>query len=150
MRKNNNRLIGLTVLAVVIMHILAENNLLAAGWSRVLDTAASLLVVAIAYIALGKHANVSILSGSRRELAGRHQDLPRPRGWSGGDRCQPHQYHGWRRYLPAGRLAGGGPLTEAARRGDHPGASSGGGQPSIVSCFTKSQHFAGLPIGIYR
>ena len=97
MRKNNNRLIGLTVLAVVIMHILAESNLLAAGWSRVLDTAASLLVVvAIAYIALGKHANVSILSGSRRELAGRYQDLPRPRGWSGSDRCQLHQYHGWR------------------------------------------------------
>ena len=119
MRKNNNRLIGLTVLAVVIMHILAESNLLAAGWSRVLDTAASLLVVvAIAYIALGKHANVSILSGSRRELAGRHQDLPRPRGWLGGDRCQLHQYHGWRRYLPAGRLAGGGPFTEAARRGN--------------------------------
>lgn len=80
MRKNNNRLIGLTVLAVVIMHILAESKLL--------------VVVAIAYIALGKHANMSILSGSRRELAGQHQDLPRPRGWSGGDRCQLHQYHG--------------------------------------------------------
>lgn len=76
MRKNNNRLIGLTVLAVVIMHILAESNLLAAGWSRVLDTAASLLVmVAIAYIALGKHANVSILSDSRRELTATSQQI---------------------------------------------------------------------------
>lgn len=76
MRKNNNRLIGLTVLAVVIMHILAESNLLTAGWARVLDTAASLLVmVAIAYIALGKHANVSILSGSRRELTATSQQI---------------------------------------------------------------------------
>lgn len=76
MRKNNNRLIGLTVLAVVIMHILAESNLLAPIWSRILDTAASLLiVVAIAYIALGKHANVSILSGSRRELTATSQQI---------------------------------------------------------------------------
>ncbi|MGN1279064.1 MAG: hypothetical protein ACI4T4_00115 [Limosilactobacillus sp.] len=76
MRRNDNCLIGLTILTVVVLHILAESALFNPLWSRVLDTAASLVVVvAIAYVALGKHANVSILSGSQRELAARSQQV---------------------------------------------------------------------------
>lgn len=76
MKKNINSLIGLTVLSIVVLHILADSTLVSAFWSRVLDTAASLVaVLAIAYVALSKHANVSILSGSQRELATESQQV---------------------------------------------------------------------------
>ncbi len=76
MKKNINSLIGLTVLSIVVLHILADSTLVGVFWSRVLDTAASLVaVLAIAYVALGKHANVSILSGSQRELAAESQQV---------------------------------------------------------------------------
>ena len=76
MKKNINSLIGLTVLSIVVLHILADSTLVGVFWSRVLDTVASLVaVLAIAYVALGKHANVSVLSGSQRELAAESQQV---------------------------------------------------------------------------
>ena len=76
MKKNNNYLIGLTVLAVVVLHILANSSLFDPFWSRVLATAAPLVAVgAIAYVVLRRGANVSILSGSQRELESRSQEV---------------------------------------------------------------------------
>ena len=76
MKKNNNHLIGLTVLAVVVLHILAKSSLFDPFWSRILATAAPLVAVGgIAYVALRRGANVSILSGSQRELASRSQQV---------------------------------------------------------------------------
>ena len=119
MKKNNNHLIGLTVLAVVVLHILAKSSLFDPFWSRILATAAPLVAVGgIAYVALRRGANVSILSGSQRELASRsqqvasvnllggHQALPRPRRRGDDGRRQLRQHSGRQRPLPAGRLAG--------------------------------------------
>ncbi|MFQ9707001.1 MAG: hypothetical protein ACLRX6_07955 [Limosilactobacillus pontis] len=76
MKKNNDRLIGLTVLAVVALYILAKSSLLDPFWSRVLTTIAALVTVgAIAYLVLRWNANVSILSGSQRELESRSQQV---------------------------------------------------------------------------
>ena len=76
MKKNNNHLIGLTVLAVVVLHILAKSSLFTPFWSRTLATGAILIAVsAVAYLALGRGANVSILSGSQRELDSRSQQV---------------------------------------------------------------------------
>lgn len=76
MKKNNNFWIIMTVASVVILHILAGSKLFPPFWSSLLDVAASLvIVIAIAYVALGKHANICILSGAQRELAAKNQQV---------------------------------------------------------------------------